>query len=77
MVAFFLLVLIAALVKYWYVVLGFFGLWLLCGLVAHWWRLERQRTEEIARHQRARREIDAVAWMATQAMIEATRERGS
>jgi predicted tellurium resistance membrane protein TerC len=75
MVAFFLLVLIAMLIHYWYVVVTGFGLWLLAGLLTRWRDLERQRTEESRRDQRARAEIATVARITTQAMIEATRDR--
>lgn len=77
MVAFFLLVLIGLIIKYWYVVVAFLGLWLLSGLVASWRDIERQRQQETRRHQQARAEIAAVARITTQAMIDATRGRGS
>jgi hypothetical protein len=75
MAGFFILLLFIILAKYWYVLAGVVGLWLLwCMVLDPARQREIEQTRLRLQHERTRAEIDAAARTATQAMIDATAE---
>jgi hypothetical protein len=74
MAGLFILMLFVVLAQYWYVAAGTLALWLLWWLVVEPARQQAAKeARERERHERARRQIDAVAAASARAMAEAAR----
>lgn len=74
MAGFFILLIIMLLIHYWYVVVGtvaFCALWHL--VIAPLGERQAELARDRVRHEQARREIDRIAMVTTQAMFEAAR----
>jgi hypothetical protein len=76
MVLLLVVVLILALVKFWYITLGALSIYLAVVCFARLREAEVREARDRLRHARARQEIDRIAAATAQAMARAAREHG-